>query len=328
MKKVNGSVLVASIFVSCTLWFVVSAQNRATNYVQLEVRLEGLDRDKFFVVNSPRTMSVTVRGNPSLVRSIVDENANAVVQLDNPTMGTTAYPVRVLPERLQQLLVDPDPKVSIELEAIESREVPVTVETSGKLTDDRYVLEDLLVSPSKVMVKGPKSQLDENLRVLATINLDTVAANRAIPYPVNLQIQSGSGANAQYAIASPGSVNVTPTFAPAPIEFPAFVSLDFARVRAAEGFEIVGYKINPEQVTVYGTSLNVARVGTVKTAPLMASQIRSTQTLEIPLLPPRGVNVRPRQVQVTIEVKPKSLPDTGTTASPTPNDGNPPDQRN
>jgi YbbR domain-containing protein len=265
-----------------------------------------------------------VRGNPTTVRTIAGENAVAVVQVENPKIGLGSYPVRVLPEQLSKLVMDGAPLVNIELEEIQVQEVNVSVETTGKLADNRYVLEDLLASPSRVVVKGPKSDLGGELRATAVIDLDSVEANRAIPYPVTVQVKRGSGAAVQYAIVTPSTVNVTPTFAPAPIEFPAFVSLDLGRVKAAEGFEIVGYRTSPEQVTVYGTSLNVARVGTVPTAPIIASQIRSTQTIEVPLKPPAGVNVRPRSVQVTIEVRQKAVPDVsnGPRGTAAPADGN------
>jgi YbbR domain-containing protein len=322
MRSINWPVLIASIALSFTLWFVVSAQNRSINYVQLEVQIDGLDQDLVYVKDKPRSISVMVRGNPGSIRGLVDDNARAVVQLDQAKMGVSSYSVRVVPDRLRQLLVDQNPTVSIELEPIETREVTVSVETSGKLSDNRYVLEDLLSSPSKVEVRGPKSQIKDATRVMAVIDLTSVEPNRAIPYTVNVQIQNAAGANIQYALATPSTVSITPTFAPAPIEFPAFVSLDLKSVKAADGFEIVGYTTQPEQVTVYGTSLNVARVGTVRTAPILASQIRETQTIEVPLVTPRGVSVRPRTVRVTIEVRPKAAFGVPPVQPPVSNDGN------
>jgi hypothetical protein len=176
-----------------------------------------------------------VRGNPASIRGLVDDNSRAVVQLDQAKMGVSSYSVRVVPDRLRQLLVDQNPTVSIELEPIETREVTVSVETSGKLSDNRYVLEDILSSPSKVEVRGPKSQIKDATRVMAVIDLTSVEPNRAIPYTVNVQIQNAAGANIEYALATPSTVSITPTFAPAPIEFPAFVSLDLKSVKAADG---------------------------------------------------------------------------------------------
>ncbi|MDX2065828.1 MAG: CdaR family protein [Fimbriimonadaceae bacterium] len=328
MKMPNLPIFVASLVLAMTMWFIVSAENSTVRYVQLEIRLDGLDKNRFFVRDIPRFITVSLRGNPQTVESVVDANAVAVVQFANPQPGITSYPVKLLPERLAQFVQDANPRVNVELEPIIEKRLPVTVETTDKLSESQYVLEDLIASPKIVTVRGPQSDIEQADRVLTTLDLGSVAPNRAVPYSVTPEVLTAAGTKVQYAIVTPGAINVTPTFAPAPIEFSAFVTLDLRGVRAAPGYEIVSYRTQPEQVTVYGQSLDVARVGNVTTAPIRAGRISGTTTITVPLVPPRGVNVRPRNVDVTIEVREKAIPNSDP-VQPAPSDaGNPADSRN
>lgn len=323
MNRLNAPALIAAFVTAVLLWFVVTSQNSVSTIVTMEVRIQGLDDDRLFVTKVQPTVAVNARGNPRETASLSGENAYAYIDLQGAKPGRSTYPVRFYPDGVDRFLINPPRRITVELEAVVQKELPVSIQTSGSLREPGFVLDEVLADPPTVTVRGPKSEVDQIVRVKAVLNLAEVTATKTGPYPADVTAETDDGRQMRYVRPTPFEVRLSARLLTAPVERQVFVEPDFAG-RPAAGFEITGYRFDPPRVTLSGASIELARLSRVVTEPIDLNDLRENRVLNVGLRTPAGVRASPRQVRVTIEVGPRQAPSAPEPARPDPEPKMPP----
>ena len=306
-RPINWTLLVASFVISILLWMFVGAQTSQFRTISVDVRSQGADSDRFFVRKIPDSVSATLRGTQSQLAAISPQSVQAYVDLSGAKPGRNEYPIRLFPEQVQQLLSDFPRTVMVDIEPIIQRDLPVTVESSGELPDSNFVINDISAKPSRVLVKGPKSEIDQIEKVRAVLPLGQVEMDRVAPYPIDVVALTRDNRPMQYVRCIPLQINVTASMVVASVEKEAFVNAKLVGSPASE-FQVLDCQIDPPRVTVSGSASLLAKLTTLETEPIDVSGLSGTTTVEVAVNPPMGVRLRRKTVKVTIRIEPKSLP--------------------
>jgi len=313
-RPINWTLLVASFVISVLLWMFVGAQTSQFRTISVDVRSQGADSDRYFVRKIPESVSATLRGTQSQLSAVSPQSVQAYVDLSSAKSGRNEYPIRIFPEQVQQLLSEFPRTVMVDIEPIIQRDLPVTVESSGELMDTNFVLDTISPKPGRVLVKGPKSEVDQIEKVRAVLPLGQVEMDRLAPYPVDVVALTRDNRPMQYVRCIPLQINVNASLVVASVEKEAFVNAKLIGAPAT-GFQVLDYEMDPARVAVSGSATLLAKLTSLETEPVDISGLSGTTTVEVAVTAPVGVRLRRRTVKVTVRIEPKSLP--GSVVVPT-----------
>ena len=313
-RPINWTLLVASFVISILLWMFVGAQTSQFRTISVDVRSQGADSDRFFVRQIPESVSATLRGTQSQLSAVSPQSVQAFVDLSAAKPGRNEYPIRIFPEQVQELLSDFPRTVVVDIEPIIQRDLPVTVESSGELMDNTFVLDNISAKPGRVLVKGPKSEIDQIEKVRAVLPLGQVEPDHLAPYPVDVVALTRDNRPMQYVRCIPLQINVNASLVVASVEKEAYVNAKLVGAPAS-GFQVLDYQMDPPRLTVSGSATLLAKLTSLETEPVDISGLSGTTTVEVAVNPPMGVRLRRKTVKVTVRIEPKTLP--GAVVAPT-----------
>lgn len=223
----NWRLKLAALALAVLIWAVVSAEQVTSQWIP--VRVDPVVRDPEFVVTSPAEpamVSVQVTGpgrelwelainRPTLVLSIRDVGERRTFGLD-PSM------VRI-PQGLAVRVSDVRPAVvTLGLERLTSRMVPVRARIAGRSTQ-RYVIgEDLVILPAEVRVTGPADRIAA-LEALTTRGFDIVPDDSTFSHEVVLDTAALNGlsfARTRVRVSGTADRRVERTVGPIPVSAP------------------------------------------------------------------------------------------------------------
>lgn len=306
-RAIHIPFLISSILLSIMLWVVVSAQNSLVKPLSLDIQLQSLDQEKFFVRNADRVLPVLARGSVREMDLLQMETMFAAVDLQRAKPGKGFYPIRIYPDRLRALLVDLPQRVPVEIEAISEKEIAVTVEVKSKLADGNTVLDEAVSEPAFITVRGPKSEIDRITKAKAVLDLNNVSSSRTGPYEEDVFAYTSDDSRLENVQVIPFKVNITALLMAAPVEKTGFVQVRFSG-QPAPGFQVVGYDVEPPQVNQLGGSRAIAKANQIFTSPVSLEGLSSDTTVEVPLAAPPGIRLNPKVVRVRVRIVPASLP--------------------
>ncbi len=304
--RISVPIMFASFLAAVMMWGVVFTQTNPYLHRTIVVKLElnGLDSSRFAVIAPPRTIRLAVNASEDKLKELKDTpDLVAMVDVSSAQVGKQSYPVQIFPERFRDLLVDRAVFQRLESESVERRQVDVTVESLGQLSTRDLVLDDTLVVPPRVTVQGPKSQVDQVVTARARLELPDVDPNQHKSYTAEVNAVGEGGKPLPDVRTDPLFVRITPVINSAPEEKPVFVSPDL-RGSVSDGYEVTGYRVEPDQVRVRGKSLALAGVTRVATQPIELGGLTASETVLTVLRLPVGVQlVKPQRVRVRIDIK-------------------------
>jgi YbbR domain-containing protein len=193
----NWRLKLSALALAMLIWAVVSAEQVTSQWIP--VRVDPVVRDPEFVVTAPAepaVVSVQVTGpgrelwelainRPTLVLSVRDVG-------ERRTFGVDPSMVRI-PQGLAVRVSDVRPSVvTLGLERLASRMVPVRARIGGRSTQ-RYVIgEDLVILPAEVRVTGPADRVAA-LEALTTRSFDVVPDDSTFSHEVVLDTAALDG---------------------------------------------------------------------------------------------------------------------------------------
>ena len=274
----NWRLKLAALALAVLIWAVVSAEQVTSQWIP--VRVDPVVRDPEFVVTAPAepaVVSVQVTGpgrelwelainRPTLVLSVRDVGERRAFGLD-PSM------VR-LPQGLAVRVSDVRPSVvTLGLERLTSRMVPVRARIAGGSTQRYAIGEDLVILPAEVRVTGPAERLAA-LEALTTRSFDVVPDDSTFSHEVMLDTAALEGLSfARTRVRVSGTVDRRVDRTVGPI-----------RVSAPDGLQA-----QPAEVTIRLSGPERA-LGRVFPGALRAVVARESLP---PALPPAGADARP-----------------------------------
>lgn len=174
-----GLKALAAIIAMLLYFFVHSQSNSSVRTLVVPVEVQNLPENRVLVIPTARQAQVTIQGPSFLVAEIASSALAFKVRLP-PNVGKR-HEVSLqeeslgLPSAIRVLSIDPS-EMEVLLDTRAAKTVPVEVPKIGTLSDT-LKLSDLAVSPDRVEVSGPESELG------ALSSLQT--------YPIDLRSISG-----------------------------------------------------------------------------------------------------------------------------------------
>lgn len=174
MNKVNVPLALMSLLISVLLWlniFNTRSVKSRTQVFAVKITTVSLDDTKFLVSDSPENVSVTVAGSTSQIRTVMGQEVSGYVDLSQAQPGTSSYPVVVYPPNVRDLLVNPTVTARIKVEPVLVKEVPITVNRTGRLVARSADVEAIDTFPRTIFIAGSADAIQKTTSVAVNVDL-------------------------------------------------------------------------------------------------------------------------------------------------------------
>lgn len=153
-RKSDWLLKLLAVACAVVLWFYADAESNPLVTKHFDVPVQYVNQaDDLAVEGGAQTVRVTIRGKEADTYSLRSDDFTATVDLSGAEAGDRDYTVRVqAPSLIERYSVTPD-KVRLQIDQVQSKEVPVRVRTSGQIAAG-YELEGTEVLPGTVTVTG------------------------------------------------------------------------------------------------------------------------------------------------------------------------------
>lgn len=169
----NWQYFLLALLMSCTLWYMVSGREEVEAWTTLRIEMKGMPVNLVVTNGLEPTVDVRVRAPKGLLRGLSERNLAYSLDLSSLTSGLNV--INILPERVPlgsaYEVVELRPsRLTLNVDAIESREVPVKIQVAGALPSDIRVSRST-VTPEMVTLRGASSLLAKvkQVDVVATV---------------------------------------------------------------------------------------------------------------------------------------------------------------
>jgi len=183
-----------SLFFAAGLWFFVNAGQKAAERA-MEVPVEFRNVASDLMVMNPGIGAVEVRlmGPPALLSTLDPDDLKVSLDLDGARAGTSTFRVSAdsfnPPRGVRVTRISPS-VVSVKLETVAARSLPVTVRLGGKVPGG-YKITRLESTPEAVKVRGPASEVN-NMTAVETVPLELDGMKGQTTREVRLSSASGT----------------------------------------------------------------------------------------------------------------------------------------
>ncbi|WP_353116213.1 CdaR family protein [Nitratidesulfovibrio sp.] len=155
----NWQYAVMAFVMSVTLWYMVTGRERVEVVSEVRLEFKGIPQNLVVREGLVNKVSVRVRGPKGLVRVMTARDMGYAIDLSNLKRGTNIVPLTAekLPEARAFEVVEITPsRLTLEVDAIVEKDVPVTVDINGTIPVDVRI-DKAEVTPARVHLRGPES---------------------------------------------------------------------------------------------------------------------------------------------------------------------------
>jgi YbbR domain-containing protein len=290
--------LILSFALAVAVW--ISAVNAADPIRQqplaraIPVELTGLDPALVVSGDVPDQVSVTISAPKSILDSMSNERApvHAGIDLSGLGPGTYTLPVKVQPQpqiRPAKIVSQSPPNATITLEKLVSEEFSVHLVLRGDPAIG-FQADAPTVSPDKVLVSGPASQVSRVKE--ARVALDLTQASDNINRVVDVQVLDANDAPVNGVICTPKQVKVTQPISQRGGYRNVVVKVAYTG-QVASGYRLTNVSVFPPLITVFSSNPQLVErlPGYVETSPLDLTGVKDDIDKPLPLNLPNGVEV-------------------------------------
>lgn len=167
----NWQYLILALVMACTMWFMVSGREEVEAWTTLRIEMKGMPANLIVMNGLEPKVDVRVRAPKGLIRGINERQLAYSIDLSGLSPGLNVIPV--LPEKVPlgnaYEVVEMRPsRLTLNVDTIENRQVPVAITVTGALAPDMRVTRATSI-PEIVTVRGPSTLLAkiESVPVLA-----------------------------------------------------------------------------------------------------------------------------------------------------------------
>jgi YbbR domain-containing protein len=270
-----------------------SDPNEETAYPEpIPISIVGLDPNLIAVSDIPEHLNLTILAPKSIHTRLVNEPNLIKVTLNLSGLGAGVFSVvpqvdlAVRPAEVT--LVSPE-SITVELESLISKELPVTFNQIGSLPISYEAAEPDL-SIDLVTITGAKSKVDSVSQVMAEVDLANVTTD--INKQVELKALNTSGSIVKDVTLNPGSLQVI-----IPIKQLGGYRNVFVKIitsgQIASGFYLTNLYAYPPNVTIYTADSEIAKnmPAFVETNPINLNGADEDFEINIPLNLPDGISI-------------------------------------
>jgi YbbR domain-containing protein len=311
----NWKLKVGCFFIAFVTWVgVVYAGNPPeTRLVTVPVLTSAIP-SQFVLVHPLQDVSVRVGGDQNTLSSLNPATALSVtVHWTSVTRtGVYAIPITVVNNDPAIELIDPPTSVTIDVDAFESKSVPVTIViTNPPPVGYQSGVEQ--VTPSSVVIEGPAREL-AGIQARVTVDLATQKAN----FQADLGVLAYDAKGVRLNDVGIDHTNVSVSIAiSADVTQRLVAVIPRTEGTASPGHYLAAVTASPLTIEITGPQDLLNGTDSVSTSPVFLNGVFGTYTQSVTLVLPPGVTTRAGKVTVTIVIATIPTPPTPT-PSPTP----------
>jgi YbbR domain-containing protein len=309
-----------SFFCAFALWVFVSyTQNpdRRTRFDDIPVETVGLGPGLIIVDNNglPRTtrptVNVTIEAPAQELQNVSERDIQAFVDATSLQAGQYVLDVQVQSNRLDRprLQFTPDPfRLPLRIDQEITRTIAITIGVQGIVPFSYEAGDPQLTSNERPIttanVRGPANRVEDVAAVRTSVNIDRLTSTYNSPRTLEAVTEDGRVVDG--VTIDPPQVNV---------QVPIVSSVGSKRVpivpqligEPASGFVVTGVSVDPQLVTLTGSSGPLDAVQNISTAPINITNSTGSISRTVGLLEPDGVRVRfgePVAALVSVMIEP------------------------
>jgi YbbR domain-containing protein len=295
---------IISVLLAFILWlYVMGEQNpQMTQTINnVPVELEGLDTSKLMLMEDSNKLfvNVKVRGRRSAVSQVAIKDIYASAELRGRMDGENRIPVNVkVPDTVELVEVTPK-EVTVHLDAVVEKQVPVKVVTQG-LAAEGYIASETQVRPKDVVLKGARTILNSVDTALVSVDLNNSSDTIIASFPVRAVDESGK--EIKDISYRPDIVEVTVPIIP----YKSVTVEPRLSEGPPSGFIITEIVIDPTKVSITGTESRLRDLMSISTEEIDISDATATKQVDVNLVLPQGitlVNRNDSEVSVTVNIE-------------------------
>lgn len=300
----NSGLAVLSVVLAFGLWiFVTDAENpEQTRVLPVDIPVRPVNRPSdVAVADTLGNVRVRIRVEENVFDTLTKDDFQATVDLDGLTVGQ--YPlnvdVKTLTGRgnLRVMEVLPD-KVTVKLEQLISKPVPVELETRGEPPPD-FELSHTKLEAETAIVAGPQGRVAAVTKAVASVDVQ----GRTEPFnsAVHLEPRDQSDLLVQDVDTNPAVIDVSITIEQKSFSRALAVSPQL-KGTPRQGYNVLGVTVEPAVVTVFGSQTFVEQAVAILTQPVDVDDATGDISRTVSLNLPTGTSVK-GGVNVTVKVK-------------------------
>ena len=182
LNRSNLTAKLASIGVSCLLWFVLIGQQRSEIAVTAALEFQNIPTNIELISNSTSEVNVRVRGPQGSISTLTSDRVRVLVDLDDIEPGTHTLPLTEanveLPFGVEATSINPR-SLTIRSDRIVNRRIMIDHDLSGKLPEGLEIAR-VTIEPPSVPITGREMEIDQIERVVTSpsIELSELTENR------------------------------------------------------------------------------------------------------------------------------------------------------
>lgn len=302
-KKNDWTLKIFALLLAIFLWsYVMSEVNpeiiRKYTNIDLEFsNVESLAREGLEIMDPKEAkVSVQVSGKKSDMDNFSPDSIKAIVDLTGYTEGQKKVPVRVSLEHMSDIkIVNYEPKeVLITFDKLITKEKNVSIRTVGELAES-YVLGDISTKTETILLKGPRSWINEITDVVAFVDLNGRTKDGIITTQIRLLNDDGN--DVVGVEKEPSSIDIE-----IPIlrskEVPINVVTD---KELPEEYEMKQMVINPSKVVLKGDS-SVLDLTSISTQIVNMDELVNKDEVRVKLDLPKGIELLDPKEEIKVSL--------------------------
>lgn len=306
--KNNLSLKIVSLIVAIILWFFAISElnpERTQNITNIPIEIINMDqlnRRNLTLVEDPASViTIRIKGLVNDIRRVNDGSLKAVLDLgDIDWTGTQNLELDIVGLPPRELSLVREPEVSVTINKIISKPIPVEIEVTGNGSDGYYIHEATAEPPS-VTIYGAQSLVDSVVQGVVKVKLDQDEGTIKQSLPIELVDSAGNIVKSKYLNLRQESTMVT-----IPIHPLKSISVRANIIGApADGFIVDDVIIDPSQVTINGYASIVNRLNSLLTDPIDINDADEDVHATVNLVKEDGVYMepgQPSQVNVVVHI--------------------------
>jgi YbbR domain-containing protein len=305
----NIRILLLALVLALAVWIsaVTSAdpdEVRTLSSVPLSVI--GQDPSLININDLPSTVEVTLRAPHTVWERLTAQDNSVQATLDLSGLGSGEYTVGIqltITERPYQIVVASPTSVTVQLEPLATRTLPVELLLSGEPALG-YQAGREIVDPKTVTISGPDSIVREALRAKILISL--AGARGSIDQSIRIQVVDAKNSQLRGISVSPESIHVS-----IPISqrggFRDVAVKVVVQGQQAAGYRIENVSVFPPVVTLFAADPELVDElpGVVETQPLDIQDAKADISTRLALDLPENISIiGSNTVQVQVGISP------------------------
>ncbi|MBP5449384.1 MAG: YbbR-like domain-containing protein, partial [Spirochaetales bacterium] len=176
------------------IYSIVAFNQRNDKVFSCKLRIEGLNADDFVITNTlPEVIRVTVKDKQNVLDSITEEDFNVRLNLANiKEENNYILPIEWdMPQEFLQVrnsmlfsTVELNPsKITVNIENIQQKNVPIQINTKGSPADG-YIIREELLDINYARIQGPAGVIND----IQSIKTESINLEKAVDSIINQEV--------------------------------------------------------------------------------------------------------------------------------------------